>query len=277
MSRISVAFVGVLLILAGLPPTAAASGTGADCQFVLGFRMLHDLIPSVVGDCLTDEQHGTNGDGRQRTTGGLLVWRKADNFTAFTDGFRTWINGPFGLQERLNTERFDWEKGATVSATEVIRFVPPATTAQQASGSCFTSSIAATRPDAFRCMAGNVIFDPCFTTPATMSAVICVRNPLDPSTFTTLNLTQPLPAPESTPAQTHPWFLQLADQTICNFFTGATGLVNGERLTYGCSDGWSIVGDLQHDTVWTATEVLLAPRSFNVQKTARVQIAMVWE
>src|SRR5439155_10452091 len=40
----------------------------------------------------------------------LLVWRKADNFTAFTDGYRTWVQGPFGLQKRLNTERFAWEQ-----------------------------------------------------------------------------------------------------------------------------------------------------------------------
>ena len=45
----------------------------------------------------------------QQTTGGLLVWRKADNWTAFTDGYRTWINGPNGLVQRLNTERFEWE------------------------------------------------------------------------------------------------------------------------------------------------------------------------
>ena len=37
---------------------------------------------------------------------GLLVWRKADNHTAFTDGYRTWVNGPYGLQVRLNTARF---------------------------------------------------------------------------------------------------------------------------------------------------------------------------
>ncbi len=40
----------------------------------------------------------------------MLVWRKADNRTAFTDGHRTWINGPDGLVERLNTERFAWEE-----------------------------------------------------------------------------------------------------------------------------------------------------------------------
>jgi hypothetical protein len=29
--------------------------------------------------------------------------------TAFTDGFQTWVNGPLGLQQRLNTQRFWWE------------------------------------------------------------------------------------------------------------------------------------------------------------------------
>ena len=35
--------------------------------------------------------------------------RAADNRAAFTDGYRTWIKGPSGLQVRLNTEQFDWE------------------------------------------------------------------------------------------------------------------------------------------------------------------------
>ena len=81
-----------------------------NCRFVLGFAALHAAIPSVVGDCTDDEAHSPeNGDGLQHTTNGLLVWRKADNLTAFTDGYRTWVNGPDGVQERLNTQRFPWE------------------------------------------------------------------------------------------------------------------------------------------------------------------------
>ena len=53
-----------------------------------------------------------NGDSLQHTTTGLLVWRKSDNWTAFTDGYRTWPNGPYGLQEHLNSQRFPWEGGA---------------------------------------------------------------------------------------------------------------------------------------------------------------------
>lgn len=80
------------------------------CRYVFGFQALHDQLSSLVGDCTSDESHNpANGDALQHTTNGLLVWRKADNFTAFTDGYRTWVNGPYGVQERLNTERFPWE------------------------------------------------------------------------------------------------------------------------------------------------------------------------
>jgi len=36
----------------------------------------------------------------------------AYNVTAFTDGYRTWVNGPFGIEERLNSQRFPWEAGS---------------------------------------------------------------------------------------------------------------------------------------------------------------------
>ncbi len=78
---------------------------------MLGFKVLRDLIGhEIVGECLDNEHYNDIGDSNQHTTtGGLLAWRKADNWTAFTDGYRTWINGPNGLVQRLNTERFEWE------------------------------------------------------------------------------------------------------------------------------------------------------------------------
>ncbi len=104
MKRFSLALALAIYLL--VPSSIAA----AECQFVLGFKTLHDLIGhEIVGECLENEHHGDNGDGLQQTSGGLLVWRKADNWTAFTDGYRTWINGPNGLVQRLNTERFPWE------------------------------------------------------------------------------------------------------------------------------------------------------------------------
>ncbi len=79
------------------------------CKFILGFQTLHDLDPADTGDCLDNQAFASNGDALQHTTNGLLVWRKADNWTAFTNGYRTWINSKFGLRQRLNSERFEWE------------------------------------------------------------------------------------------------------------------------------------------------------------------------
>jgi hypothetical protein len=104
----------MLVVVAALLPGPVEAQSG--CQFTLGFKALRDLIPERVGDCLDNESHNPeNGDGLQHTTawhgqGGLLVWRKADNWTAFTDGATTWIRGPLGLQSRPNNgPLFAWE------------------------------------------------------------------------------------------------------------------------------------------------------------------------
>ncbi|MHB1160029.1 MAG: hypothetical protein ACYC3V_06830 [Chloroflexota bacterium] len=81
-------------------------------EFKLGFAALAAQIPAIIGGPLENEHWGSNGDSLQQTGKGLMVWRKADNWTAFTDGNRTWINGPMGLQNRFNNERFSWEPSA---------------------------------------------------------------------------------------------------------------------------------------------------------------------
>src|SRR5262249_13860644 len=73
-----------------------------------------------------------NGDGLQQTAYGLLVWRKADNWTAFTNGSMTWINGPLGLQSRPNDQLLDWEAAEptpTASPTTAPTAVPTPTLA----------------------------------------------------------------------------------------------------------------------------------------------------
>lgn len=92
---------------AGTAPSYAQAA--APCQFVLGFQTLHNMSPADIGDCLDNQSFAANGDAQQHTTKGLMAWRKADNWTAFTNGYMTWINGPGGLVSRLNTDRFAWE------------------------------------------------------------------------------------------------------------------------------------------------------------------------
>ncbi len=107
---------GAILVLVSVAVgTLLASSVLAQTkpEFRLGFKALADQIPLVAGEPLENEHWGANGDSLQQTTTGLMVWRKADNWTAFTNGSRTWINGPNGVKERANEERFEWESVAT--------------------------------------------------------------------------------------------------------------------------------------------------------------------
>ncbi|MFO0702105.1 MAG: hypothetical protein U0236_23065, partial [Nitrospira sp.] len=134
----------------GMPPAASAQsdialGTseyGASigksfafaegCEFRLGFKRLHDLIPDKVGDCLENEHiDPETGDTVQATSGGMLAFRPSSQRISFTDGYRTWLIGPNGLEQRLNTERFSWENtnpsssGSSPSATSPTATSPP--------------------------------------------------------------------------------------------------------------------------------------------------------
>src|SRR5215472_5434638 len=125
-SHLAPRLVGAAVLLATALVRSPAPARAANCTFVLGFGALHSLIPGLSGWCLEDEHpNPANGDGLQATAKGLMVWRKADNWTAFTDGFRTWINGPYGLQERLNTQRFSWEGGQNVPTVATQSGPPP--------------------------------------------------------------------------------------------------------------------------------------------------------
>jgi len=115
---------GALGLLLAVLPVGPLHAQGT-CQFTLGFAALRQAAGAgIVGDCLANERFNVaNGNAEQATTRGLLVWRKADNWTAFTNGHETWINGPQGLQRRLNTDRFSWENDREVFAP--IRMVVP--------------------------------------------------------------------------------------------------------------------------------------------------------
>jgi len=101
----------ILVLLAGVlaAPASAWAQAAPACQFILGFNTLDTLDAADIGTCVDNQAFAPNGDAQQHTTNGLLAWRKLDNWTAFTNGYWTWINGPNGLAQRLNTQRFSWE------------------------------------------------------------------------------------------------------------------------------------------------------------------------
>lgn len=120
MRRVATCLIGVVALACGGAPTPTPEPTVTPfpkstpppaCTFLLGFADVQSAIPQLVGTCVENERPSeTGGDSAQRTTRGLLVWRKADGLIAFTDGARTWVRGPTGeILERPNHQRFTWE------------------------------------------------------------------------------------------------------------------------------------------------------------------------
>lgn len=82
------------------------------------------------------------------------------------------------------------------------------------SGHCWTASIASQRSDAYRCMVGNSIHDPCFT--LSSHEVACPTD-LQANRGIVISLTKPLPEPNQTRTA---WQMQLVSGAQCNMGTG---------------------------------------------------------
>ena len=108
-------------------------------------------------------------------------------------------------------------------------------------------------------MTGNEIIDPCFADPHNLQAadVACPNFP-DLAAVTEIRLTQPLNPSDANKDQTDadPWAVQIAGGADCEIITGATDVVAGRRLNYGCADQTTeLYGDPDRSTPeWTIFE-----------------------
>ena len=103
----------VLFITVRAPTVAAqaANPQSEPCGLIDGFHGFREASGAgLVGDCL-EHSRATAGGVEQRTTNRLLVWDKVLNVVAFTDGHRTWVSGPNGIETRANTHRLPWGSG----------------------------------------------------------------------------------------------------------------------------------------------------------------------
>jgi hypothetical protein len=113
-------------LVALLIPSAVGRGVytaSADqCNFRGVFKTLHDLLPDQVGECLQDAHRiDVTGDMLQQTSRGMLVFRREDGWTGFTDGATTWLVGPSGVLSRPNDARFTWESDAGAAGTVLLQ------------------------------------------------------------------------------------------------------------------------------------------------------------
>jgi hypothetical protein len=125
---------------------------------------------------------------------------------------------------------------------------------KSARGYCWTSSDADPRPDAWRCFVGNYIYDPCFSDTVSYSNFVVCPLYRPGSGVLRLNLTKRLPGGTYTgdPTRHTPWAVRTVSGRWCTIITGATGLIAGMRINYGCTGGGFLLGSPRRSTpTWT--------------------------
>jgi hypothetical protein len=149
---------------------------------------------------------------------------------------------------------------------------------ETSSGSCFTSSLASRRSDAWRCMVDREVYDPCFSDPSGAATfVVCPAFGNPPRVVDRIDLTAGLPQPTNTaePGTTsgRPFVLLARPYAgYCDLLTGASGTVQGKRVNYDCGRGGSLVGKLDRSSArWTGK--LLTEGDNPTLYTVRVAIA----
>jgi len=154
-----------------------------------------------------------------------------------------------------------------VPPTLIVEYTPEKPGGQARSGSCWTNSLAVPSRDAWRCNVGSETLDPCFA--LGNGEVTCNPNPLTGFAGKLVRLSEPLPKPDLIAERASiAWLLELEDHTVCNLATGATGVVNGKRISYVCSPAGSqeskkvvILGDPILGSVWMVEKAVVSPQN----------------
>lgn len=140
-----------------------------------------------------------------------------------------------------------------VPPTKIVKFHPTGTKGAPVAGDCgMGESQSLDRADAWRCIVGNEIYDPCFSTTPHATWVICGVQPGQPVGIK-VTLKKPLPTHAAAKDQ-QPWVITLGDGTSCGFITGATFGIGDQRANYQCSQNNWLIGLPTTGKVWWAVE-----------------------
>jgi hypothetical protein len=163
-----------------------------------------------------------------------------------------------------------------VPATKIVIFHPAGTTGATRRGTCdMGESLALDRSDAWRCMVGNEIYDPCFSLRPHAGSVICDADPTHPTGFVVV---LPAPLPTHGPAhEAQAWMIKLGNGVICGFFTGATGAVANLRINYGCTDKTEVIGNPQPVGAVQYATVVKVDKNYKPVGIFAISIATIWK
>jgi pimeloyl-ACP methyl ester carboxylesterase len=119
-------------------------------------------------------------------------------------------------------------------------------------GYCWTTSTVSYRADAYRCVTGHLLYDPCFpdTRFGDTGSVACITAP---AKAVVMNLTQPLPDPPGGAEAANPFMIVLESGEQCSGFSGAGPQpIDNLPVTMSCTRGTMIWGEPVAGSVWTA-------------------------
>ncbi len=165
-----------------------------------------------------------------------------------------------------------------VEFTDIIEYFPSPPPTRQVRGECWTSSNVVTRPNAWRCMVGNQIYDPCFSFNQTAPWVACDVNPLTDGTGVGIRvvLTSPLPDPYEDDTL-YAWYVEMADGAKCYAQGRDAFEIEGEWVNYACAGADFLLGEfLQEGEVYYANRVQLTPDGYNVTRSSIEPIRIIW-
>jgi hypothetical protein len=143
-------------------------------------------------------------------------------------------------------------------------------------GSCWTTSLSDARTDAFRCLVGNDIYDPCFARePAASSSFVLCPLYTPGARVLRIDLTGKLPpgSRSGDPTRYPPWAVQTRTGGWCTLVTGATGTIEGLPISYGCGGGASLLGTIERSPGgWT----VFFAASARATRTPLVSLRAAW-
>jgi hypothetical protein len=141
-------------------------------------------------------------------------------------------------------------------------------------GSCNGGSIATDRSDAWRCFAANQVLDPCFSSAKAKGVLLCPAAPWKASGVE-LKVSGALKLGDKGKASTSrmPWGIETTTGQKCAFASGASTVVDKQRLNYFCTGTDELWGIPSRKTKpWT---ILTAPEGAH-KLSKRVGIKIAW-
>lgn len=146
-------------------------------------------------------------------------------------------------------------------------------TSHAANASCSAGSEAIGQ--AYRCFAGNYVYDPCWAEKAAAPTVLCVADPWL-HTVAELRVSSalgPIPS-EGGAGAGEPWGVQLAGGQRCVLAQGAHSAFDGTVIDYYCTQKLSLLRGLRLGSpMWTARSVIDTSGKLSSGPTEKIEIA----